>query len=426
MKLSREEFERSKEQSPLELFYQGIRAEETKEKYTRTLKYILCKTLEEILDGDFEQRAIQLVGLAKKDPKWTTDLFLNLSRKLRSRTELPKDHYDYLNPQSIGNYFKPLKKLLEMNEVTISWKRVYSTFPETDNLSDSRGWTRKEIQKMLKFVKGPIDRAIILVAASSGIRIGAFDLDWQDLVPIYKVDQELRSEITENEIEKAKVVCAMLNVYKGSNSAYPAFITPEAYLALLDYKSEWIREVGREPKPQDPIFKKEGPFPRKATDVSVKKRLERILKNAELRKPLARGKRRYEVPIMNGFRRFWNKTCKESVSNDSALGSLIKKEFMMGHTGLIKLDKNYFKTHALELAEEYLNAVPNLTISEEERAKAEVVRLRKENAKFGKGVTELESKVSRADAKVNRLLKAMSEFEPKYAEILDIRKSGPY
>ena len=60
---------------------------------------------------------------------------------------------------------------------------------------------------------------------------------------------------------------------------------------------------------------------------------------------------------MNGFRRFWNKTCKESLSRDSPLGSLIKKEFMMGHTGLIKLDRNYFKTHTLELAEEYLNAV---------------------------------------------------------------------
>lgn len=48
----------------------------------------------------------------------------------------------------------------------------------------------------------------------------------------------------------------------------------------------------------------------------------------------------------------------------------------MGHRGLVALDRNYFKTHMLELAEEYLNAVPELTISEEERTKIENRRLR--------------------------------------------------
>ena len=426
MKLTREELQRSKEQSPLELFYQGIRSKETKEKYTRTLKQILCKIFEEILDGDFEQRATQLALQAKTDPDWVRDLFLNLSRKLRERTQLPKDHKEYLNPQSIGNFFKPLKKLLDMNDITISWKRIYATFPENDNLSDSRGWSRKEIQKMLRFVNGPIDRAIILVAASSGMRVGGFDLDWKDLIPVYKVDNDLRFEITESEKEKASVICAMLTVYNGSSEAYPAFITPEAYLALIDYKLEWVREVGREPKPKDPIFKQDGPFPKRATSVSIKKRLERILKNSGLRKPLVKGKRRHEVPIMNGFRRFWNKTCKEAVSKDSALASLIKKEFMMGHAGLIKLDRNYFKTHTLELAEEYLNAVPNLTISDEERQKAENNRLRKENVVYKKGVIQLNSKLRRTDTKVERLLKAMSEINPEYGKILEIRKNGPY
>ena len=57
--------------------------------------------------------------------------------------------------------------------------------------------------------------------------------------------------------------------------------------------------------------------------------------------------------MMNGFRRFFNKACKESLSNESPLAALIKKEYMMGHAGLVKLDRNYFKTHVLELAAEY-------------------------------------------------------------------------
>jgi hypothetical protein len=52
MKITREEFQRIGEESPLELFHQGIKAKETREKYTRTLRHVLCKIFEDILEGD--------------------------------------------------------------------------------------------------------------------------------------------------------------------------------------------------------------------------------------------------------------------------------------------------------------------------------------------------------------------------------------
>lgn len=85
---------------------------------------------------------------------------------------------------------------------------------------------------------------------------------------------------------------------------------------------------------------------------------------------------------MNGFRRYFNKTNKESISKDSLLSQLIKKEVMMGHTGLISLDKNYFKLHMSELIEEYLNAVPSLTISDEIRQKAKIQKLESEKSEL--------------------------------------------
>lgn len=388
MKITKEEFQRIGEETPLELFHQGIKAKETREKYTRTLRQVLCSIFEDLFEGEFEDRVNQFVKLAKKDPDWIRDLLINLSIKLKERTKLPKDNSEYLNPSSIDNYFKPIKKLFDMSGVVISWNRVYATFPEQNNVSDSRGWSRDEIQKMLKFTNGSIDRAIILLSASSGIRAGGFDLNWQDLTPVYQVNDQLKFDITESEEEHASVACAMIRIYQGTSDGYPAFVTPEAFDALMDYKSDWTREVGREPKPKDPIFKKEGTLLRRTTPVGVKRRVERIIKRAGLREQI-KGKR-YEVPIMNGFRRFWNKTCKESLSRDSPLGSLIKKEFMMGHTGLIKLDRNYFKTHTLELAEEYLNAVPNLTISNEKR-------LRHENKKKTEKIEKLESQQREID-----------------------------
>jgi len=382
LKITKEELTRSTDEPALDLFLQGIKADATKKKYTRTMKKIACDVFEDILDGDFEQRINQLVKLAKEDPKWATELFLNLSRKLRARTELPKDHSDYLNPSSFDSYFKPIKKLFDMNDVTISWKRVYATFPEIDNSFTGRGWTRQEIQKMLNFANGAMDRAIILIAASSGIRSGGFDLNWEDITPIYKIGDELKIEITESEEDKATIACAMLRIYKGSSWQYPAFCTAEAYSALQDHKLEWIREVGRTPKPKEPIFKKQGSLPIRASSASIKKRVERMAQKAGLRLPLPKGQKRYEVPIMNGFRRFYNKTCKEALSRDSPLASLIKKEYMMGHAGLVKLDRNYFKTHTLELAEEYLATAPDLTISDEFRLRAENVRLRSERERF--------------------------------------------
>jgi len=136
---------------------------------------------------------------------------------------------------------------------------------------------------------------------------------------------------------------------------------------------------------------------------------------------------------MNGFRRFWNKTCKESLSRDSPLGSLIKKEFMMGHTGLIKLDRNYFKTHTLELAEEYLNAIPNLTISNEKRLRLENKKKTEKIEKLEKQQREIDMlklDVKRIDIK-NKISEAMkhrmiqwAEENPDKANALQIAKTG--
>ena len=64
MKITLAEFERVGKAPPLEMFSQGIKAEETREKYTRTLRRVLCCVFEEILEGTFEERAEQLVRLS--------------------------------------------------------------------------------------------------------------------------------------------------------------------------------------------------------------------------------------------------------------------------------------------------------------------------------------------------------------------------
>ena len=411
MKIDKDEFKRSEEKPALELFMQGIKAEETREKYARTLKRVLCVILDDFLEGTFDQRANQLVHMAKEDPKWIMDILLNLSKKLRERTILQKDHRDYLNPSSVDNYFKPIRKLLDMNDIMIPWKRIHTTFPEIDNITQSREWRRGEIQTMIKYGNGATDSAIVLIAASSGIRAGAFNLNWEDVIPIYKIDGKLKTDISKSEIKDATIACAMIIAYKGTSSQYPAFITSEAYDALQNHKKEWKNRIGREPRPNEPIFIKEGVLVRRASTMSIKRRVERMIERAGLRAPLTEGKKRHDVPIMNGLRRFFNKAIKQQLSSDSALASLIKKEYMMGHTGLVKLDKNYFKTNVIELAKEYLEASSSLIINDEHILKVENKNLRQQKKDL-----ESTSVIQNLQKQIDELRHGIDAREGEYAK----------
>ena len=101
----------------------------------------------------------------------------------------------------------------------------------------------------------------------------------------------------------------------------------------------------------------------------IKQRAYQAIWSTGLRGSETKEGHRYNVPGMNGFRRFCNKSMKDAISDDSPISSMIKKERMLGHSGLIKLDKNYFKVSSQELAKEYLSAVPNLTIRETENGR---------------------------------------------------------
>lgn len=412
MKIRKEEIQKLADE-PIGLFYQGMRAVATKEKYTRTLRRVLCDIFEDVFNGTFEERASEMVHRAKADPEWITSLLLTLSKRLKERTELATTEKDYLSPNSFSRFFKPIRKLLDMNDVPIAWKRIYCTFPERNNTdSEGRGYTRQEIQKMIGFIRGPIDKAMILVAASSGIREGGFALNWEDLIPVYQINDKIVFDITESEESKAQIVCGILTVYRKTSEEYPAFITPEAYRAILDYKQKWIKEIGKEPLPSDPLFKEAGPFARKLKPDAIKRRITRVAESAGIRKPLAKGRRRHEVPIMNGFRRFFNKINKETISKDSPLAALIKKEYMMDHVGLVKLDRNYFKTHIAELVEEYLNAVPHLTISDEEREKSQNKKLRIENKELYQKSIEIAELKKNQDV-MTRWMMRFKELHPE-------------
>ena len=327
-----------------DLFHSGIRTQTTDATYTTILRIVLCAICEDVLSGTFEERARELVGRARKDPTWARDLMHGISSLLRRRTELPRTDGNYLAPSSIASYFAPLRKLLDMNDIGVPWSRIYGTFPPKERMAGTRGWHREEIQKMLRHAPGTKHRAVILTIASSGVRVGGLELDWGDLTPIVRRDGRIVESGDAQEGER--VECAALRVYRGSREEYVTFVTPEAYEALMEYRLEWQQDVGRPPGPTDPMFKKNGPAPDRLGAPSIDAQVNKLLHRTGLRQP-APGERRYKVPALHGFRRFWNKTMKDAISDDSPVSSLTKKEYMMGHAGMTALDRNYYHTHTL-------------------------------------------------------------------------------
>ena len=160
-----------KQADPLERFYSGIKAQDTKDAYRKTLTDFLF--LVEDFTGTYEQRTVQFAKLAKKDPDKTKQLLQAYAIYLKERVQLPTSNPQYLNPTTVPNKFKGIKKFLKMNEIPIAWAVIESTFPEITNVRQTRGYTTEEIRHILDYATDAITEFLILAESSSGIRVGA-------------------------------------------------------------------------------------------------------------------------------------------------------------------------------------------------------------------------------------------------------------
>ncbi|MGB6462862.1 MAG: hypothetical protein WBF38_01380 [Nitrosotalea sp.] len=399
-----------RQENALDLYYSGIKAAETKQTMTRNLKTFLVDACADLLQGSLEQRAQQFVDLTRDDQQKTTHIILAYLARLRERTLLEKSNPSYLNPSSVPNRIKPIKKLLEMNNLGLGWKRIYSTYPAIDNTNQGRGYTREEIKKLLEYSDGIDTDFIILASSSGGLRVGAWnDVRWSDVFPIYRVNEEYKIDLSQN--ESGRIVCAAMRVYRGTTEEYTALVSIEAWQKLEEYKKIWITKMKREPTDSEPLILERFSKPIGITSIAVKMRIEELLVSSGIRTPLLEGKRRHTVPATHGFRRYWNKVMMNSQRKRGTLSALVIKERLMGHGGLVKTDKNYFWADVLDLVPDYLEAMYDLMINDEERL---VQKLEDEKAKS--------NKLSKANLEKDFALERMHELEAKVQRILKYQK----
>ena len=307
-------------------FLQGIGNEETKEGYLIKLRLFL------------EHAGVspdEFVSLAKRKPKEAERLI----------TEYVVSRKGAVSGATLRNFKAALKLFLAMNDVgdALNWTRIGKVMPTARRHGSDRAPTAEELRRILDSCDLRM-KCVVLLMVSSGMRVGSFDwLKWGDVQPVKSGKHEF----------------AKLRVYRGENEEYHTFITPECYRYLLDYKA--MREkAGEAVNDGSPLIRdgwgnyrgaKEAGEAVAVTAKTLRNQLGILYRKIGLRE--TKEGARYEFKQVHGFRKFFK-------SNSERFMKSIYVEILMGHsTGV---SDSYMKPQEEDMLEEYVKAIPALTV----------------------------------------------------------------
>jgi integrase len=282
-------------------------------------------------------------------------------------------------PSSIATHVTALIKFYNMNDVlSLNWKKIRSFEPEKEKVAEDRPYTRSEVKKLIDNASLR-NRAIILLMASSGVRVGA--------IPILRI-KDLEA------IDKYRIY--KVNVYpKSKKSAYFSFCSPECRRAIDDYL-EWRRRFSERLTPESPLFRRDyNPRGNKIRSVqfmtreSFQRAMDVLLHNIGLRQqPLeGQGYKRGHVMANHGLRKFF-----ETNAYKAGMDHMYLRRLMGQKSGL---EDAYLKLSEEELLEGdsrhvgYVGVIDQLTINNENRLKEKVRVLEIEKSKADEALQEI-------------------------------------
>jgi integrase len=283
-----------------------------------------------------------------------------------------------LSVNSVKTYLKGIQSFLECNDIILNWKRIAKYCPEevTNNL---RAYTKEEVTKLLTMADLR-DRCIILLMASTGMRVGA--------IKSLKLKHLTRMQHESN--------IGLVSIYPESKDhRYNALMTPECMASINDYieyrrkQHEKITEESYIIRDKFATFSKSTNRPNPLTEYTINKQMKFLLRKAGL--PFE------QLQPDHSFRKFFN-TC---LMNSDVAYSF--KELLMGHS--VKLDDVYYdkdsEASRQKIIVEYMKAVDALTINEEYRLKKKIIEYEdklKDAPKIGELESHLAAKIIEQDA----------------------------
>lgn len=288
----------NKKSDPYQTFLESVKSPDTLRRYRNFLNDFLnlipSKIYQEVLKKSPENREPQTLAsyfleLAKTNPDTAGRIIVQF---IKNQVELVKN--GHMSPNTLPNHIKPIKAFLDSNGAALHWKSFYKLYPRASPAADDRAYTREEIGKMIEASPDITDKIIIQMFSAGGFRLESWNyFTWKDVVFFQNKDSSFKG--------------AALLIYRGDPESYWTFLTPECCKTLEIYREMWKSQIGRYPKSDEPLLKSvKYSTIRRLNAFGVKKRIGKLAKAIGLRPPLPPGKRRHEVPLDHGFRKYCN------------------------------------------------------------------------------------------------------------------------
>lgn len=337
-------------------FISTLKSKRTKDLYTLYLtKYYLLRP---------ENRQLTMDQILSKTPKEIEYELIGIVDEMRDVG---------LSYSSINLAIVSICHFFEINDVIINKKKINRLRGANIDKYEYRAYTTEEIAKLLNVCDERM-KAVVLLMASTGMRVGA--------LPDLKIKHLKKWAIN------GSSPIYQITVYANSpKDRYYTFCTPEAARALDDYLV--LRKRYGDDAISDPnaflfihTFDKSDPSPiinkRPISSIALAKTIVCNLVATGLRTHLSLAdkqcdlvdKKRLAAIHRNELHpchslRIFAVTNMQRAKVDKTI-----REMLVGHsTGL---DKSYYKPQEEEILEEYLKAVDNLTINNENRLKKQL------------------------------------------------------
>ena len=280
--------------------------------------------------------------LGESDP----EMALRKMRKRKIKAEIKVDKFidvalgTYAHG-TVRNYMFGVRKWLQLNGIRVDWSKIE---PPTSGAirEKDRAPTKDEIKLLLNHASSARDRAMILVLATGGLRIGTLlTLGIEDVSFDYPDVARIRVEKGQGR----KFGSSRRGV---GGRVFFTWLTPEARNALLQYLKE-RENVGEELQKDSPLIGDAYYRGRFVTIEDYEKVWARLLRRAGL----AEKSNRWFKLHIHTLRKFFRSNC---IGVDESY-----REHWMGHRGKY-LDESYFRAEEQMHLAEYRKAIPYLTI----------------------------------------------------------------
>jgi integrase len=283
-----------------------------------------------------------------------------------------------LSTSFIKIFLASIKNFFEMNDIeNIRWRKLKRFMGEETPVHEDRCYRYEEIQTLINAADMKL-KAVILLMASSGMRVGALSVTrlghLKRMHDLYKI-----------------------SVYEGQKGKgkYYTFCTPEAAKAIDSYL-QFRERCGEKLTTDSPLFRKDFDidFHEAARNQvipssyhSIRMDVFNCLIKSGVRTidHVNSFRNRKEVKMTHGFRKFF-----ETQLVNAKLHEIIIRK-LTGHSERDNLTQLYSKQTVDELLQEYVKAIDNLTINDENRLKRKVEKLEVEKSQFDRLAAEIEA-----------------------------------